>query len=259
MNQFDFIVNPKNGKNVNLKSKLGLSILNKYVQSGGAMVFDPDEEAHDIINKRRDDMSEMGRIFSGDIQWLSPITDPIYFAGDKVMIDHTKVAGSLGYSNAVGTIIDPSKINQGTCLYGCDEFPDQRDAYFRRADTYKLKYTTEYGQAIRKINRDGELPEDEADLDDRFIDYIDRDPRLMNYVDFGTRPNTSFPEYNRTTDNPYDHSFLSAIDEGVGPNKAKYLVEWETTDDSGHKIQVVTSATNLKPYEARLYELGLIE
>ena len=69
MNQFDFIVNPKNGKSVSLKSKLGLSILNKYVQSGGAVVVDPDEEAADIIKKRQDDMSEMGRIFSGDIQW----------------------------------------------------------------------------------------------------------------------------------------------------------------------------------------------
>ena len=55
MNEFDFIINPKNGKSVNLKSKLGLTILNKYIQLGGAMVFDPDEEAHDIINKRRDD------------------------------------------------------------------------------------------------------------------------------------------------------------------------------------------------------------
>lgn len=252
MKEFDFIINPKNGKSVNLKSKLGLTILNKYIQSGGGMVFVPHEEAQDIINKRLDDMTEMGRIFSGNIEWLSPITDPIYFAGDKVMIDHTKVDGSLGYSNAVGTIIDPSKINQGTCVYGCDEFPDQTNAYFRRADTYNFKYTTEYGQAIRKINRDGELPEDEDDVDDRFIDYIDREPRLMNYVHLLSRPNTSFPEYNRTTDNPYDHSLLTAIDEGAGPNKAKYLVEWEKTDDSGHKIQVVTFATNLIPYEARL-------
>ena len=248
MNQFDFIVNPKNGKSVSLKSKLGLSILNKYVQSGGAEVFDPDEavvvdpdeEAADIIKKRQDDMTEMGRIFRDDIQWLSPITDPIYFAGDKVMINHTNVAGSLGYSNAVGTIIDPSKLNQGTCVYGCDEFPDQRDVYFRRDDTYNLKYTPEYGQAIRIINS-----KTQEDNDD-FLDHVDSDRRLERY-----RLRTLvLAEYNKTTNNPYDHSFLTAIDEGAGPNKAKYLVEWETTDDSGHKIQVVTFATNLKPYKA---------
>jgi len=248
MNQFDFIVNPKNGKSVSLKSKLGLSILNKYVQSGGAVVVDLDEEAADIIKKRQDDMTEMGRIFSGDIQWLSPITDPVFFEGDKVMINHETAYGGDGFSNAIGTIIDPSKINNGTTVYS-DIFPDG-SVLVTRDHTLIFKYTNAYGQAIRIINAGGEEEDN-----DYFLDYVESDSRLDTY-----RLRTLIKtEYNKTTENNYDVSFLSAINESAGPDAVKYMVEWDMHDETSDKKYVIIFASSLLPYEARLHELGLIE
>ena len=247
MNEFDFIINPKNGKSVNLKSKLGLTILNKYIQSGGAVVVDLDEEAADIIKKRQDDMTEMGRIFSGDIQWLSPITDPVFFEGDKVMIDHETAYGGGGFSNAIGTIIDPSKINNGTTVYS-DIFPDG-SVLVTRDHVLTFKYTNAYGQAVRIINAGTE--ED----NDYFLDYVESDSRLDTY-----RLRTLIKtEYNKTTENEYDVSFLSAINESAGPDAVKYMVEWDMHDETSDKKYVIIFASSLIPYEARLHELGLIE
>jgi hypothetical protein len=211
------------------------------------VVVDLDEEAADIIKKRQDDMTEMGRIFSGDIQWLSPITDPVFFEGDKVMINHETAYGGGGFSNAIGTIIDPSKINNGTTVYS-DIFPDG-SVLVTRDHVLTFKYTNAYGQAVRIINADTE--ED----NDYFLEYVESDSRLDTY-----RLRTLIKtEYNKTTENKYDVSFLSAINESAGPDAVKYMVEWDMHDETGDKKYVIIFASSLLPYEARLHELGLIE
>jgi len=54
-------------------------------------------------------------------------------------------------------------------------------------------------------------------------------------------------------------SILSAIDEGVGPDAVKYMVEWDMHDETGDKKYIIIFARWLLPYEARLHQLGLIE
>ena len=248
MNKLDFITNPRTGKKVKLQSGTGQAVLKSYLQTAGGVSINFDEEAADIITKRTDDMAEMGRIFTSDANWSEPITDPVFFEGDKVMIDHETVYGGDGFSNAIGTIIDPSKINNGTTVYS-DIFPDG-SVLVTRDHTLIFKYTNAYGQAIRIINAGGEEEDN-----DYFLDYVESDSRLDTY-----RLRTLIKtKYNKTTENNYDVSFLSAINESAGPDAVKYMVEWDMHDETSDKKYVIIFASSLLPYEARLHELGLIE
>ena len=229
MEQFDYIINPTTGKKVKITSTIGKKILESYKnlsQYGSGMDLEPEKE--DITREFKEGMREMGRIFIDNINWLSEPNDLVFLEGDKVIVDLREISMmslSQGYSNAVGTIINPQNINNRR-VYD-NYFPDIKPGQSESDDTYVFMYTPSYGHAVTEINN-GTHNHNQA-----FLDYVRGDPRLNLYLQMiEGREEGSIPEYNKSTSNPYDVSFRFMEDEGP---LRKYLIEWDEIGVDGKK------------------------
>ena len=240
MEQFDYIINPTTGKKVKITSTIGKKILESYKnlsQYGSGMDLEP--EKYNILEEYDNDMREMGRIFSDNIRWLLPPFDLVFFEGDKVIVDIRKLSDlSQGYSNAVGTIINPENINNRR-VYD-NYFPDIKSEQYQSSDTYQFLYTPSFGHAITELNS-GTHNRNQA-----FLDYVRDDLRLNLYLQMiegiEEQEEESTPEYNKSTSNPYDVSFRFVDSE---KNMRKYLVEWDEQDAEGNNKLSIFNAEEL--------------
>ena len=257
MSNYDFIVNPKTGRKVKLTSTLGKRILNSYVQVAGGEVIDYTEEANDIVSKIRNDMDYMKRFFPDNPDWdMEPVPNThVFFEGDKVMVNvlspevtQAYGASNPGYSNSVGIIIDPAKINLGTGYY-IGMFPEQYEDDFARREGrpgYPFMYTNKHGYTIKlMINMItwGE-PRDE---DRTFREWVETTPELNSYYEELNRmwdesEDGDIYTLNKSTNNIHD---VSMLPEAAEPYKRSYLVEWN--DNDGSKKISLFSAEALHP------------
>ena len=257
MNQFDYIVHPTTGKHIKLNSTMGLKILQSYkkiIQVGYGIDLEPEKD--EIIREFKEGMGEMGRIFNDNIGWLSEPLDLVFFEGDKVIIDlrdRAMMNLSQGYSNAVGTIINPENMHNRE-IYD-NYFPDIRPDQFETDERYTFQYTPSYGHAITEINR-GPLG-----LGARFLNYASHDERLDLYLQLISNMNEDeIPKYNKSTSNPYDVSFRFMEDE---PKSRKYLIEWDKIGVDGKKQLSVFNVDSLlhlsQKHELEEYLTSLLE
>jgi len=239
MNNFDYIVHPTTGKNIKLNSTLGVKILQSYKtlsQTGSGMDLEPEKD--EIIREFKDGMREMGRIFNDNISWLLEPLDLVFFEGDKVIVDlrdRDIMNLSQGYSNAVGTIINPENMHNRK-VYDT-YFPDIKPEQFESEDTYTFQYTPSYGHAISEINN---LTHERNDI---FLNYVSEHERLNLYLQMvGGMDLDEIPKFNKSTSNPYDVSFRWME---AQPRSRRYLVEWDKIGVDGKKIISVLNVDSL--------------
>jgi hypothetical protein len=216
---------------------------------------DYDNDAFDIVNRIQTDMDYMNQFFPDDPDglFLKP-PDPsthVFFEGDKVKVDvdsdevteYVDVSNP-GYSNSIGTIVDPRKVDfEKRVYYGM--FPEQYEDDFARQHTYPFRYTEKTGHTVKLIHN-MVIWGEPRERDNAFRGMMERTPEINQYYRDMTRMWDESEEgdiytFNKSTSNIHDVSMLMEASE---PHKRSYLVEW---NDNGVKKLSVFSALALYP------------
>ena len=216
---------------------------------------DYDNDAFDIVNRIQTDMDYMNQFFPDDPDglFLKP-PDPsthVFFEGDKVKVnvDSDEVTeyvdvSNPGYSNSIGTIVDPRKVDfEKRVYYGM--FPEQYEDDFAKQYTYPFRYTEKTGHTVKLIHNMVTWGEP-RERDNFFREMMETTPEINQYyIDMNIMWDESeegnIYTFNKSTSNNHDVSMLMEASE---PHKRSYLVEW---NDDGIKKLSVFSALALHP------------
>ena len=200
-------------------------------------------------------MDYMNQFFPDDPDglFLKP-PDPsthVFFEGDKVKVDVDSDevteyidVSNPGYSNSIGTIVDPRKVDfEKRVYYGM--FPEQYEDDFARQHTYPFRYTEKTGHTVKLIHN-MVIWGEPRERDNAFREMMETTPEINQYYIDMTRMWDESEEgniytFNKSTSNIHDVSMLMEASE---PHKRSYLVEW---NDNGVKKLSVFSALALYP------------